>query len=160
MQVPVMEQETCCGFLRAEQRGLYMVFYGEVELRQVMRLYAVFEQGEIPLGIPVPEQGKMILRMSLPAGRMPQGRLLRGELRPKDAAWQRFSGGRVGNHHLPPGRVRGNRYQFPWKQGQPLPYTPFLCFYQLVGENGREYLEVVLDQQGNPLHNWQDSREG
>ena len=160
MQVPVLEQERNCGFLRAEQRGLYMMFYGEVDVKQVMRLYAVFEKGELPLGIPVPEQGKMVLRMSLPAGRMPQGRLLRGELRPKDSAWQRFPGGKIGCHFLPPGRVCGNRYQFPWKQGQPLPYEPFLCFYTHVQEGGREYLEVILDEQGNPVYKELERREG
>lgn len=94
MQVPVWEQERNCGSLWAEQRGLYTIFRGEVETDRVSRLYAVFESGETALGIPVPECGKMVLRISVPTSRLPQGKLLRGSLRAKDEMWCRFPGGR------------------------------------------------------------------
>ncbi len=150
MQVPVFNQEQTCGQLRAEQRGLYTIFRGEVTINQVLRLYAIFEEGELALGIPAPEQGKMVLHMSVPTSRLPRGKLLYGILRSNDSIWTHFPGGKIGNQRFPPGRVKGNRYQFPWQQGEELPCEPLMCFFQYLKDGKQEYLEITLDEQGHP----------
>lgn len=150
MQVPVWEQERNCGSLWAEQRGLYTIFRGEVETDRVSRLYAVFESGETALGIPVPECGKMVLRISVPTSRLPQGKLLRGSLRAKDEMWCRFPGGKVCGALLPPGKRMGNRYRFLWRPGERLACEMLMCFLCYVQEGEQGYFELVLDERGQP----------
>ena len=150
MQVPVLEQDRTCGKLWAEQRGLYTVFQAEVETEGVSRLYAVFEEGEAALGIPAPEQGRMVLRISVPTSRLPKGKLLRGCLRPKDQSWRRFPGGRVGSVTLPPGSVLGQQYRFPWQPGEQLPSEELMCFFRFIRKEGRGFLELTLED-GRPV---------
>ncbi len=148
MRVPVKGQERECGVLWAEQRGLYTVFYAEVQSECVCRLYAVYESGEAALGIPAPEGDRLSLRVSVPTSRLPQGQLLCGSLRPKDSAWKRFPGGMVGAFRLPEGFVLGRRYRFPWRPGAALPCEALLCFFSYIEEKG--FLELTLDENGRP----------
>lgn len=150
MQVPVQMGKRSCGCLWAEQRGLYTAFRAEVQAEELSRLFAVFEDGEIALGIPAPEQGRMVLRVSVPTGRLPEGRLLRGCLRPKDSGWTWFPGGTVGGLSLPRGYVMGNRYRFPWSPGEQLPCEPLLCFFRYVEEDQGTFLELRLSDTGVP----------
>lgn len=119
MRVPVFEQGQSCGELYAEQRGLYTIFRAEIATSGICKIHAVFEQGEVALGVPVPEQGQMVLRISVPTSRLPRGRLMRGIVVQKGTEWSRFPGGRWGELTLPEGRRRDGRYQFPWVPGQP-----------------------------------------
>ena len=151
MQVAVLEGDRVRGTLEAEQRGLYTAFRAQVETEEVCRLYGIFEGGEASLGVPAPEDGRMLLRISVPTSRLPEGRLLRGELRTGgNASWRRFSGGKVGDATLPPGLVRGNTYRFPWRAGDRLPCEEYLCFFHFRQEGGRGYLELTLDEKGFP----------
>ena len=160
MEVPVYHQGTKCGTLWAERRGLYMVFRAEVETEEISRIRAVFEGGETVLGIPAPEQGRMTLRISVPANRLPGGRLLRGVLIAKESSdWRHYPGGNHGKLRLPPGRVRGQIYQFPWRPGERLPCEELLCFFRFVQENQGSFLELRLDEQGNPVHKLQPDGE-
>ena len=147
MQVSIFQQGQPCGTLNSQQRGLYTEFYAQVNTEAVAQVHAVFERGEVALGIPAPESGRMCLRISVPTSRLPQGKLLRGELVPREAQWNRYPGGRVGELLLPSGRRRGNHYQFPWKPGQRLPCEALMCFFSVVDAG---YLEVCLDENGNP----------
>lgn len=148
--IQVRKGEDCCGWLNAEQRGLYTVFWGQVQTEELCRVYAIFEGGELALGIPVPEGEHMVIRSSLPTSGLPKGTLLYGELRPKDSLWHTFPGGRVGPADLPCGQVNGQRYRFPWSPDQPLPYAPYLCFFRYVQEGEQGYLELSLDGQNMP----------
>ncbi len=150
MRVPVLENETECGTLRTEQRGLYTVFRAEVETTSLCRLLAEYESGEIVLGIPAPEQGKMQLCVSIPTSRLPAGKLLRGTLRAGNDTWTRFTGGHVGPFPFPAGYRKGNIYRFPWKGGDRLPCDELLCFYRLVHERGHSYLEISLNEDKRP----------
>ena len=152
MRVPVCMEGNSCGFLSAVEKGLYCCFRANVQFGQISRLYAVFEEGEIPLGIPVPEDRNLTLRISIPISRLPTGQLIRGELRPLEYAdWVHFPGGKVGGQYLPRGLKQGNRYRFPWVPGDPLPCDAFLCFYRYSEENGKGYLELAFDDGENPV---------
>ena len=145
-----MENGIVCGSMRAEQRGLYTVFRAEVSSKSLCRLIAEYESGEVSLGVPAPEQGKMRLCASMPTSRLPEGKLLRGVLRTGRSDWTRFSGGAVGSIKLPAGYRNGNTFRFPWNAGDPLPCDALLCFYRLVRDQGCSYLEICLNKNGIP----------
>lgn len=145
--VSIFHQGQPCGTLNAQQRGLYTEFYAQVNTEAVAKIHAVFEGGETALGIPAPECGRMCLRINVPTSRLPRGKLLRGELVPRDSQWSRYPGGRVGELVLPPGRRKGNCYQFSWHPGEKLPCEALMCFF--VYDNAG-YLEVCLDEDGKP----------
>ena len=147
MQVSIFQQGQPCGTLNAQQRGLYTEFYAQVDAEGMAKVHAVFEGGETALGIPAPEYGKMCLRINVPTSRLPRGKLLRGELVPRDQQWIRFAGGQVGTVYLPAGRRRGTRYQFPWKPGEKVPCEALMCFFSY---DPAGYLEICLDEQGKP----------
>ena len=147
-----MERGTdrACGILQAERQGLYTVFRAQVDTEALCRLYAMYEGGEAVLGIPAPEQGRMSLKISVPNSRLPRGKLLRGCLQVNNPGWRNFPGGSVGRFHLPPGYVQKNVYRFPWRAGERLPCDELLCFYRLVGEGERTFLELKLDENDLP----------
>lgn len=147
LQVSIYQQGQPCGTLNSQQRGLYTEFYAQVDTEDVAKVHAVFECGETALGIPAPECGKMCLRISVPTSRLPRGKLLRGELVPRDAQWSRYPGGKVGELVLPPGYRKGSRYRFSWKPGDRIPCEALMCFFTW-DKSG--YLELCLDEQGNP----------
>lgn len=147
MQVSIFQQGQPCGTLNCQQRGLYTEFYAQVDTEVVAKVHAVFEYGETALGIPAPECGKMCLRISVPTSRLPQGKLLRGELVPREAQWSHYPGGQIGELILPPGRRQGDRWRFSWKPGERLPCEALMCFFTM--EDGG-WLEVCLDEDGNP----------
>ncbi len=153
-QASIWKDGRLWGCLTAQQQGLYTVFRGRGRGHDLCRAYAIFEGGELALGIPVPEGEDMLLRASLPTSRLPQGRLLRGELRPKDDPWQSFPGGQVGQAELPSGQVRGGCYRFPWSPEEKLPYGPYLCFFRYVREREKSYLELSLDENGLPCRDF------
>lgn len=146
MQVPIQDEDGRRGRLQTQQRGLYTVFWAEVQGTELCRVRAVFEGGSVMLGVPAPEGDSLRLTVSIPTGRLPKGRLLRGELVRDAGGWQRFPGGTVGDVRLPPGQRKGTCYRFPWKPGEKLPCDSLMCFYTY--QDG--YLEVHLDQQGRP----------
>ena len=150
MEIPVYSENQICGTLRTERKGLYTLFDGTVETDSVCRLVAVFEGGEIPLGIPAPEQGQMRLRVSVPTSRLPEGRLLRAALR-RGTSWERFPGGKLGGVMLPPGYVKEQVYRFPWKPGDRLPCDALMCFFRAFHRENCTYLEIKLDSDGAPL---------
>lgn len=147
MQVPILDGETGCGWLQTQQRGLYTVFWAEVNKAELCRVRAVFEGGGVMLGVPAPEGGSLRICSSLPTMRLPKGRLLRGELVRSGSDWQPYSGGRVGNITLPQGKRKGNCYRFLWVPGERLPCDSLMCFFTY----GEGYLELTLDQQGRPV---------
>ena len=151
MEAAVLQGEEIRGTITAETKGLYTVFLARVDTEEVCRLYGIFEGGEAALGVPVPEQGKMTLRISVPTGRLPGGKLLRGELRTGETSpWRTFPGGKRGDAELPPGKVRGRTYRFPWHPGDKLPCEAYFCFFRYVREGSGEYLELTLDEDGYP----------
>ncbi|MBQ9270227.1 MAG: hypothetical protein IJ206_12090 [Oscillospiraceae bacterium] len=150
MEIPVYSGDRICGTLRAVQKGLYTVFDSTVETDQVCRIVAVFEGGELPLGVPAPEQGQMRLHVSVPTSRLPKGRLLRAALR-SGSSWERFPGGSLGGNVLPPCYVREHVYRFPWKPGDRLPCDALMCFFRAVHRENCTYLEIKLDPDGAPL---------
>ena len=77
MEIPVYSGNQICGTLRTERKGLYTLFDGTVETDSVCRLVAVFEGGEVPLGIPAPEQADGEYRVYGPDGEF----LMLGEVR-------------------------------------------------------------------------------
>lgn len=150
MEVPIFLGEEKRGMLRAEQKGLYTHFYGQVQEKELCRVYGVFSGGECSLGVPVPEQGKLILRAAMPTTRLPSGRLLSGRLQLRGEGFLPFSGGEIGGVHYPKGLRKGNTLRFPWKVGQRLPAEEMLCFYHMVMENRTYYLELKLREDGTP----------
>ena len=150
MQCDIFSRGEKAGFLRWELQGLYTRFYGEVSTRDVTKVFAVFEGGECPLGVPVPEKGKMVLRASMPTSRLPKGKLLRGRLPEKESQWQRFSGGVLSGVRYPAGLRNGNTLRFPWKVGEKVPAEEVLLLYSYREEQGRSYLELRLREDGSP----------
>jgi hypothetical protein len=118
----------------------------------VSRVFAVFTGGECSLGVPAPEQGKMVLRASMPTSRLPEGQLREGRLEPiHSARWEDFPGGRLGDVRFPAGFRQKDRLRFLWSPGDPLPAEELLLFYRFIEEGGRTYLELRLDQEGRPI---------
>lgn len=150
MEVPIFFGEEQRGTLRAEQKGLYTHFYGQVRENELCRVYGVFSGGECSLGVPVPEQGKLILRAAMPTARLPSGNLLSGRLQLRGEGFLPFPGGEIGNVKYPAGLRKGNVLRFPWKAGGRLPAEEMLCFYRLVLENRTYYLELRLREDGTP----------
>jgi hypothetical protein len=146
MQVSVYEDGAQRGTLQTQERGLYTVFEARVRCQGVCKLYAVYDQGRMALGVPVPDREGLFLRCSLPTGRLPGGMLLRGELLGVQSEWTPYAGGRLGRVTLPPGRRRENVYRFSWQPGEALPCDSLLCFYRY--QDGA--LELTLDSQGRP----------
>lgn len=147
MQVPILDGAESRGWLQAQQRGLYTVFWAEVSGSELCRVRAVFEGGGVMLGVPIPEGGSLRICSSLPTTRLPKGRLLRGELVRSSNDWQHFPGGSLGDNLLPPGQRKGNCYRFSWTSGERLPCDSLMCFFTY-----REgCLELTLDQQGRPV---------
>lgn len=148
MQCDILSGKDKVGFLRWQQQGLYTRFYGEVTVRSVSRVYARFEQGSCSLGVPVPEQGKMVLRASMPTSRLPKGKLLQGEL--EEGGWNRFPGGVLGGVSYPPGLRKGDTLRFPWKMGEKLPVEEVMLLFSYGEAGGESYLELTLNPDGSP----------
>lgn len=149
MSVPVFYDGEKCGFLQNARQGLYTRFYGEVSIKDLSRVYAVYDGGELLLGVPVPEQGKMVLRTSMPTGQVPKGNLLRAELRVRPSGWATFPGGVIVGIRYPKGLKKGNILRFPWKLGEPLPTDEVLLFYRYSCVDGQQFLDISLDEIGN-----------
>lgn len=153
MQCDIFAGEEKIGVLQSERQGLYTRFCGILKSVGVTRLYGVFEQGECALGIPVPEQGKLVLRTSVPTARLPGGQLLRGQVDWEEQGqshWEYFPGGVIRGIRYPAGQMQGSRLRFLWHHGEPFPNEEVLLFYALVSENGRTYLEIGTEKLGEP----------
>ncbi len=148
MRCEIVSGEQNVGTLRWERQGLYTRFYGAVTVMEVTKIYGVFEGGTCPLGVPVPEQGKMVLRVSMPTARLPGGKLLQGRLGSGDG-WSCFPGGSIGGVRYPAGLRKGNVLRFSWEPGDSLPAPEVLLFYRYVEENGKGYLELRLEEDGS-----------
>ena len=151
MSVPIYQEGTQCGMLQDTTQGLYTRFSGRLKAQGLCRVYGVYPEGEISLGVPVPEGDSLRVRATLPTSRLPKGRLLSGRVVYEQDAWRPFSGGCMGGVTYPPGQRKGNCLRFPWKMGMELPAMEVFCFYRLVREKDRSYLELRLDPEGRPL---------
>jgi hypothetical protein len=150
--VPIYAESQRVGFLSRKRQGLYTQFYGEVNTDTVSRVFAVFTGGECSLGVPAPEQGKMVLRASMPTSRLPEGQLKEGRLESiHPVAWETFPGGMLGGVRFPAGLRQKDRLRFLWSLGEPLPAEELLLFYRYIEEGGRSYLELRLDPEGRPI---------
>lgn len=100
------------------------------------------------MGVPVPEQGKMVLRASMPTSRLPKGQLLRGEL--EEQGWRSFSGGVLAGVAYPAGLRKRDKLRFPWKMGEKLPAEEVMLLFSYVEEEGKSYLELCLNPDDSP----------
>ena len=55
MSVPIYQEGTQCGMLQDTTQGLYTRFSGRLKAQGLCRVYGVYPEGEISLGVPVPE---------------------------------------------------------------------------------------------------------
>lgn len=144
MNCDILCQSGKVGVLYMERQGLYSVFYGLVNKDMLTKVYGVFEKGECALGIPVPENGKMVLRTSVPTSKLPGGKLLYGKLYEDTDRWESFAGGRVNGILYPTGQRKGELLRFLWSVGDPFPAEEAALFYRYVQEGGKTYLELPL----------------
>lgn len=79
---PVVYQGETVGHCRVEKRGLYAHFYCQAgpERGLILRLILESEEGTLPLGIPLPQAGELVLTKKIPAKRLPDGQTYRIEL--------------------------------------------------------------------------------
>ena len=150
MEVPVYDSEGQCGLLQAVEQGLYTRFTSRVDTDDICRLSGIFEQGEINLGVPVPDGNRMCARISIPTHCLPQGRLLRGQLQHLLKDWHPYPGGKLGDLTLPAGQKNGHIYRFPWKEGAIIPCETLLCFFEYIQEDNQTWLQIQLSDQGIP----------
>lgn len=151
MSVPIYQEGNQCGTLQDTVQGLYTRFTGRLKVHGLCRVYGVYPEGEISLGVPVPEGDSLRVRAMLPTSRLPKGKLLSGRVVYELDAWRPFSGGCMGGVIYPAGQRKGNCLRFPWKNGLELPAMEVFCFYRLVREKGTDYLELCLDAEGYPV---------
>lgn len=70
MEIPIYIDGRQAGTLRMEKSGAYTVLHGDMEdVGRLVRLY-VFGEREMYLGIPEPEEGRLVLLRRLTAGEM------------------------------------------------------------------------------------------
>lgn len=70
MEIPIYIDGRQAGALRMEKSGAYTVLHGDMEdVGRLVRLY-VFGEREMYLGIPEPEEGRLVLLRRLTAGEM------------------------------------------------------------------------------------------
>ena len=170
-RVPVFSQGRPVGELTAEADGLYERYQADCVLEDgmPMRLYAVYEKQELPLGIPEPEKSRLCLLRRISRKRCENGgRLLRGELRGVtqrgDSVWQEASvPGELFHSTLWKERLRqasgaltrqedGRRYlALPYHQNRPFLLTELFCFARVVQIHGQEYAVFVFDRNENPV---------
>lgn len=152
MAVMISRAGEACGTLRTEQRGLYTYFFGEVSGDDLSKVTAVYENGNVELGVPVPEQGRLILRRSIPTARLPGGSLREAFIAaPSD--WKRWEGGLIGGISYPPCLQKEHVLRIPWKMGDEINPMEPLLLYQYVCQEGESYLELCLDKEGRPSLN-------
>lgn len=72
--------------------------------------------------------------------------------------WRHWDGGRIAGITYPPCLRLGNLLRIPWQTGDEIiPMEPLLL-YRYVCLEGRSYLELRLDDQGNPILNQQQEK--
>ena len=170
-RVPVFSQGRSVGELTAEADGLYERYQADcaIEDGAPMRLYAVYEKQELPLGIPEPEKSRLCLLRRISRKRCENGgRLLRGELRGMaqngDPVWQEVSvPGELFHSVLWKERLHqvsgvltrqesGRRYlALPYYLNRPFLLTELFCFARIVRIHGQEYAVFAFDQDENPV---------
>ena len=151
MQVPILSGGERCGTLEVWEKGLYSCFRGVVKSHELCRLFAVFPGGEIGLGIPAPEGGNMAICVSMPTGRLPDGALQYGYLQPVHTGWRPFPGDIRGGVQYPAGCEKDSALRFPWHEGEGLPCMETFCFFKRICDDGREWLEIRLNDEGHPM---------
>ena len=140
MRCDIKYKDQCVGYLTAERRGLYYIFYGETNIRTLSRIAADFNGGTFTLGIPVPEGEKMVLRKSLPVARLPKGQLLGARLLTDEEQWKIYNGGVFKGISLPSGETKDGVIRYPWNPGKPMPVHEIMLFCSYGTEGGRGYL--------------------
>ena len=165
-QLPLMLEGKRIGTLSVSRDGLYVCFRGEyhTSAREVLRLCAVGEEGELRLGIPEPRNGVFCLKRRVPAREAePLGRLLRGELRRREAedGWQKappdlFSGEEL-RRCLLSGEALWRRRDahrclaLPFDCRQPFPLAEMFCFARICTIAGRQYAVFAFDDREQPV---------
>lgn len=165
-RLPLMLDGTPAGSLSVCREGLYVRFRGEyrTSVREVLRLYAVGEGGELRLGIPEPQNGAFRLERRVPARETePLGRLLRGELRRhgEEEGWQKappdlFSGEELRRCLDSGGALwrQGDGHRclaLPFDCRSPFPLTGMFCFARICTIAGREYAVFAFDDREQPV---------
>jgi len=156
----------------AEQReeGLYLTFHAVCQApgQGVFRLVAVGTEGELPLGIPAPSGGKLVLWKKISRREAQRaGELERAELRACGAPEKAWTAAPAPEQvfHSPFLRERvlgaegalisreekGFRLAIPCGPAGPFPLAAFFCFAQVTVIGEREYAVFRFDREENPL---------
>ena len=112
MEFPIYIDDREAGLLRMEKCGPYTVFRGEMEdVGRLVRLFLYGEKGDMYLGIPEPEEGKLVLLRRMTAWEM--------RAFPKKAEYAAERRRRRGEPQPDSREEKKNRSHVLWQGGKP-----------------------------------------
>lgn len=151
MSVPIYQEGTQCGMLQDTTQGLYTRFSGRLKAQGLCRVYGVYPEGEISLGVPVPEGDSLRVRATLPTSRLPKGRLLSGRVvYEQDAHGGLFPAGVWAASPILRGSGRGTACGFHGRWGwSSLPWR-FFAFIGWYGRRKGSIWNCVWTRRGAP----------
>lgn len=160
-----MEQRFACfvdgsqaGEVTVTRQGLYWKVEAVTEARdaRLMRAYVRTRDGEEPLGVMVPQRGKLRASRLIPASRFAPEQVVRCEARGDGDAseWEPWSGTIQGFpvEHALTRRVQDlQEVAVPYRPEAPFSMVSLFCFFHLQMIDDQPYLVIKLDADGWPV---------
>lgn len=155
--IPVFYEGAVCGTLEAEPVGMFLRFRGRCSLESagLLRAYLLLEEGVLPLGVALPENGQLLIRQTVSQTRLtsrPLGKavLCAGFPELPFSPWQGELCGRMAkglSRPLPNGR----ELALPMELEKPFPFLFLIGLFSFRRIGGAPHLLLRLDDAGTPL---------
>ena len=160
-----MEQQFACyldgaeaGAVKMSRQGLYWKVEAETDLRsgEMLRAYVRTRAGEEPLGVMVPQRGKLRASRMIPASRFAPEQVVRCEARRMggEEQWTPWSG-EIQGYPVEQAKTRQigkiQEVAIPYRTDAPFPMVPLFCFFHLQTIDEEPYLVIRLDEAGWPI---------
>lgn len=80
-----------------------------------------------------------------------RGRMLHDAVVGTKTSWKQFRGSEIGGIYYPVCLQRANTIRIPWQVGDKIEPIEPLLLYRYINGDGGSYLELTLDELGNPI---------
>ena len=143
MQWSIIHHGECIGTAEAVREGLYWRVNAVCrQTDEVLHLYLCGrEKAAVSLGVPVPENGMLVLRKKFAASSFfPQ----------EDGEVTTTDGVRVCGVRVPGGRIEDGRLFVPYNAKSPFPLMEWVSFFRMERIDGRWYWVCALSEEGTP----------